>query len=490
MSKLDMYTLLPFNLPTSEMTLNDLGLYAFLKSTPKTFVSNISSLSAYAEGSRSKVRTSLKNLEGLGLLSRTYEDRNQCLISLRVVSGATVPIRNRFLWNRALSLSAKGAAIAIQLLGTSEVSKLCSFLSVSRGTLSKYFKELTVKNIVRFRADGSVELLSSDKESTLVLISGNRKQSTKRSSRYARGSLFLANRVQNPTQTCVQNPTHIKNAKTFTKPSTRKMDRKSEKSNLNPFRRLPDLDSISSVSDTDHSLVRELYAFTNNYMNRHPDDAAGQYICEHTDLHILPYVLSRAKEHLSDIRNKGAYLFRILVNIFAESRTTTEEKDVFEKAAQPAETSLDRANAELADRLYKDYGNEPDLCDRCRDLSSFQKREEQKEFLKGLEQDCLQQFLSTYHEVDYRCTRMGQNYARLRRVAAFLDSPFHYARHSEEVRRVFWQVDAGEILEKLREARRLYSGYRLPAYVKEHEDALLVIESAIDAWESGERKTA
>lgn len=471
----DMYVLLPTDLPYADLTLKDLGLYAFLSCLPDKFPRSVLSLSRYANGSRAEVTTALRRLCDCSLVS-------PATVTVSVRRCDYVPINHRFLWSETLSLSAKGLAVAIQLLGTSVQASLARDLGINKRTVRDYLAELRDSKTYRFSPSGSVELLPFGRErSTLVVVSKTA------SSIHGRRPFSLPKKVQNPTMQKVQNPTHIKSLpeRSFIL-NTRKVskDGSSLKSNLNPFRRLPDRDLISSVNDADRPLIGELIKYTANHIRKHPDDEVAKYVCEHTDPQLLSCLLIRVKEHLATIRNIGAYLFRSLANLFRSSHKELETLFVREEKAREEQRTETSDAVSAAEKTVKEYRNEPDLADRLKDNVRFRRSNEAKAQLLGMSEDYLRVFIATYHTTDYQGTRMGKEYARLRYILAFLDSPYRwFTTRTERVKNALMEIDAGEIERLLAEARRIYSGYRLPSYIADHEDALRVLEEDIDVWE-------
>ena len=519
------YTNISSELPTKKLSLTDLTLYVLLASfgNNKAFSKNkLSRFMLSEKGSRGKnkglhpsqdiVTTSLRHLVEEHLLTITTNANGENVYHLTPQRGALVPIRTTYLWSKKLTASANGLLFAMQLHQTSVNTELAKMIRCTDETIATYKNELRSKSVCRFRSDGSVVLMSEDGALSVILVS----KATSRPVNSRRKVVRMPKRSENPTPSNSENPAPLNKHKTYNNPSFRKVTKGSnkpnnkkiperttnpsfrkdskefycEKTNLNPFKQLPDVDLISSIHESDRAYLRELNAYIVNRSKKYPDDAVVPYICERTDLYTLLYVLRNIKGRLGSVKNIGAYFYRALRNTFEQSRRTDEERAMFVET-KPSVMSADQTRSDIAKELDKEYQNEPDLADRCRDQLAFRTDADSKAFLRGLERDYLAVFLKTYHQTDYSKTRMGQEYARLRRVLAFLDSPFHYAEgHPAEVRSAFWQIDAGDIQMRLRHARKVFSSYQLVPYIAAHEDALSVIETAIDAWESGERKTA
>lgn len=491
------YTNISSELPTKKLSLTDLTVYVLLVSFRNHKVITICDLSKYIlsvkrsgilHPSRDIVTTSLRHLVEEHLLTITTNAKGEDVYHLTPQRGALVPIRTTYLWSKKLTASANGLLFAMQLHQASVNTELAKMIRCTDETIAIYKNELRSKSVCRFRPDGSVFLVSEDGALSVILVS----KATSRPVNSRRKVVRMPKRSENPTPANSENPAPLNKHKTYNNPSFRKDSKEfyCEKTNLNPFKQLPDVDLISSIQESDRAYLRELNAYIVNRSKKYPDDAVVPYICERTDLYTLLYVLRNIKGRLGSVKNIGAYFYRALRNTFEQSRRTDEERAMFVET-KPSVMSADQTRSDIAKELDKEYQNEPDLADRCRDQLAFRTDEDSKAFLRGLERDYLAVFLKTYHQTDYSKARMGQEYARLRRVLAFLDSPFHYAEgHPAEVRSAFWQIDAGDIQMRLRHARKVFSSYQLVPYIAAHEDALSVIETAIDAWESGERKTA
>ena len=147
------YVSLPGELPLSLMRPSDLGLYALLHSLsglPKEYHFSTSGLSAYANGKCAAVRSSVKRLSGLGLISvdRPRVTSATMQISFSETFGKSVPVWNGYLFRKDLSLEAKGIAIGMQLVGSVSARELSKKMKSSRSTIQRYLKELCEAHVI------------------------------------------------------------------------------------------------------------------------------------------------------------------------------------------------------------------------------------------------------------------------------------------------------------------------------------------------------
>lgn len=141
------YVSLPGELPLSSLRPSDLGLYALLHSLsglPKEYHFTVAGLSAFAKGKCAAVRSALKRLSGLGLISvdRPKVTSATMKISFSETFGKSFPVWNGYLFRKDLSLEAKGIAIGMQLASSVSARELAKKMKASRSTVQRYQKEL------------------------------------------------------------------------------------------------------------------------------------------------------------------------------------------------------------------------------------------------------------------------------------------------------------------------------------------------------------
>ena len=147
------YVSLPGELPLSLMRPSDLGLYALIHSLsglPKEYHFSTSGLSVYANGKCAAVRSALKRLSGLGLISvdRPKVTSATMQISFSETFGKSVPVWNGYLFRKDLSLEAKGIAIGMQLAISVSARELAKKIKASRSTIQRYQKELCESHVI------------------------------------------------------------------------------------------------------------------------------------------------------------------------------------------------------------------------------------------------------------------------------------------------------------------------------------------------------
>ena len=255
------YVSLPGELPLSLMRPSDLGLYALIHSLsglPKEYHFSTSGLSVYANGKCAAVRSALKRLSGLGLISvdRPKVTSATMQISFSETFGKSVPVWNGYLFRKDLSLEAKGIAIGMQLAISVSARELAKKIKASRSTIQRYQKELCESHVILLIGSRSDDGKFAYNDAMLLGSDGGPAVRLLRSAKKNRSSFCSSRASKTVAQNSETNKVlDLKNSKSLNNNTIPVINHKTNASDVSTT------DEIVISNDTANKLLREKISY-------------------------------------------------------------------------------------------------------------------------------------------------------------------------------------------------------------------------------------